>query len=40
MLPAEERSIIARALAIAPGDRWKTCAEMMAHLSRLADGGR
>lgn len=34
MLPANERPIIARALAHAPSDRWPSCAEMMDELTK------
>ncbi len=36
MLPPDERSIVARALAAHPMDRWKSCGELLAQLSRVA----
>jgi hypothetical protein len=35
MLAPAERPIIGRALAPAPQERWSTCRELMAELSRL-----
>jgi serine/threonine protein kinase len=39
MLSPAERPIIARALAALPQERWPSCQEMMAQLSRLAGVG-
>jgi serine/threonine protein kinase, bacterial len=36
MLPVDERSIVARALAPHPWERWKSCGEFMVHLNRVA----
>jgi serine/threonine-protein kinase len=36
MLPDDERSIVARALALHPWERWKSCGEFMTHLSKVA----
>ena len=35
MLSPEERPLIARALNPVPTERWKTCREMMTHLSKI-----
>lgn len=35
-LPAAERSVVARAVAPAPPDRWPSCREFMAQLSKVA----
>ena len=36
MLPEDERSIVARALALHPWERWKSCGEFMTHLNQVA----
>ena len=38
MLTAKERPIIAKALASAPPERWKTCGELLAKLSEAVRG--
>ena len=40
MLPERERRIIARALAPVPQDRWRSCGELIAELSRLKKDSR
>jgi serine/threonine-protein kinase len=36
MLPEDERTVVARALALHPWERWKSCGEFMAQLNRVA----
>jgi serine/threonine-protein kinase len=36
MLPEDERSVLARALALHPWERWKTCGDFLAHLNAVA----
>jgi serine/threonine-protein kinase len=38
MLPEDERRIVARALAMHPMERWRSCGEFMAQLNRVAGG--
>ena len=38
MLPQDEHPIVARALAPNPWERWKSCGEFMAQLTRVAGG--
>jgi serine/threonine protein kinase len=35
MLPEVEQHIVARALCPSPSERWKSCSELMGHLTRL-----
>ena len=36
MLPTDERGTVARALALNPWERWKSCGEFMSQLNRIA----